>query len=52
MPEHGAALRNTLDEFLTDGYPKILKTFDGDIYMAAITGDISRNNGQHYQNVG
>lgn len=52
VPEHGAALRNTLDEFLTDGYPKILKTFDGDIYMAAITGDISRNNGQHYQNVG
>lgn len=52
VPEHGAALRNTLDEFLIDGYPKILKTFDGDIYMAAITGDISRNNGQHYQNVG
>ena len=52
LPEHGAVLRNTIDEFLTDGYPKILKTYDGDIYLAAITGDISRNNGQHYQNVG
>ena len=52
IPSGSAELRNTLDDFLTDGYPKILKTYDGDIYLAAIVGNIARNNGQHYQNVG
>lgn len=51
-PNNTAILRNTLDEFLTDGYPKILKTYDGDMYLAAVVGNISRNNGQHYENVG
>lgn len=52
VPKYSARLRNTLDDFLTDGYPKILKTYDGDIYMAAIIGNVTRNNGQHYQNIG
>lgn len=52
IPSKASSYRNSVDEFLTDGYPKILKTYDGDIYMAAIVGDISRSNHTHYQNVG
>ena len=52
IPSKASSYRNSVDEFLTDGYPKILKTYDGDIYMAAIVGDISRQNHTHYQNVG
>lgn len=52
VPTKSAQLRNKLDDFLTDGFPKILKTYDGDIYLAAIIGNITRNNGQHYQNIG
>lgn len=52
IPQKASSYRNSVDEFLTDGYPKILKTYDGDIYMAAIVGDISRSNHTHYQNVG
>lgn len=51
-PNQPAIMRNNLDAFLTDGYPKILKTIDGDMYMAAVVGNISRNNGQHYENIG
>ena len=52
IPSKASNYRNNIDDFLTDGYPKILKTYDGDIYMAAIVGDISRSNHTHYQNVG
>lgn len=53
LPENGYNYRNRLDEFLTDGYAKILKTVDGDIYLISVVGGIQRNNnGSHYENIG
>ena len=53
LPENGYQYRNNLDQFLTDGYAKILKTVDGDIYLISVVGGIQRNNnGSHYENIG
>ena len=41
-------MRNQIDEFLTDGNVKILKKFDGDIWMINVVGDIKRNNEGHW----
>lgn len=41
-------LRNQIDEFLTDGDVKILKKFDGDIWMINVVGDIKRNDEGHW----
>ena len=37
--------RKQIDEFLCDGNTKILKTKDGDLYMVAMYGGVSRSNG-------
>lgn len=36
-------LRNQIDEFLADGRAKLLKKFDGDIWLINVVGDINRN---------
>lgn len=49
--ENGWKYRNQIDEYLTDGNPKILKSFEGDIYMVNITGSLPRSYNDHYQYV-
>lgn len=49
--ENGWSYRNKIDEFLTDGRAKIIKTFEGDMWMANIVGNIPRNTDGHYQKV-
>lgn len=48
---NGWDYRNKVDEFLTDGRAKILKTFEGDMWMIDVLGNIPRNTNNHYQNV-
>lgn len=47
--ENGWKYRNQIDEYLTDGNPKILKSFEGDIYMINIVGAPTRTYNDHYQ---
>ena len=42
--------RNQLDEFLANGKVKILKTFEGDIWMINVYGNITRSN-DGYQHI-
>lgn len=49
--EHGWQYRNEIDQFLTDGKPKILKTLEGDMWMVNIIGSLPRTTNVHYQNV-
>ena len=46
--EDSYKLRNQIDEFLTDGNVKILKKFNGDIWMINVVGDIKRNDEGHW----
>ena len=48
-PERGWEYRNKIDQFLTDGKAKILKTFEGDMYMVNIVGSLPRTVNGHYQ---
>ena len=43
--------RRIVDQFLTDGMPKIIKNVEGDIWMANIVGSIPRNTNDHWQYV-
>lgn len=43
--------RNEIDQFLANGEPKILKSFEGDMWLVDVTNSISRNTNGHYQNV-
>lgn len=36
-------LRNQIDKFLTNGKAKLLKKFDGDMWLINVVGDINRN---------
>lgn len=47
--ENGWKYRNELDQFLTNGEPKILKSFEGDMWMVDIINAIPRSNEGHYQ---
>lgn len=47
--ENAWKYRNKLDQFLTDGNPKIIKSFEGDIWMVNIVNSIPRNNGGDYR---
>lgn len=47
--ENGWKYRNELDRFLTNGEPKILKSFEGDMWMVDIINAIPRSNEGHYQ---
>lgn len=49
--EHGWDYRNKMDAYLTDGTAKILKTFEGDMWMVNIVDNIPRTENGHYQNV-
>lgn len=49
--ENGWLYRNKIDEFLADGKAKILKTFEGDMYMINIVGTLPRTENGHFQNV-
>lgn len=42
--------RNTVYDFLTNGHPKILKDYDGNIYMISVTSEITEESDhpQHY----
>ena len=46
--EDSYKLRNQIDEFLTDGNVKILKKFNGDLWMINVVGDIKRNDEGHW----
>ena len=48
---NGWKYRNQLDRFLTDGSPKILKSFEGDMWMVNISGSLPRTQNGHYQNI-
>lgn len=49
--DNGWDYRNKLDMFLSDGQPKILKSFEGDVWMVNIIGSLQRSVNGHYQNV-
>ncbi len=49
--ENGWKYRNQIDQFLTDGRAKILKSFEGDMWMINVTGSIPRTTNDHYQYV-
>jgi hypothetical protein len=49
--EHGWKYRNIIDDWLTDGYAKIMKNFEGDIWMINVNDNISHTENGHYQNV-
>lgn len=49
--KNGWAYRNQIDGFLTNGKAKILKSFEGDIWMINTTGGVQRTINGHYQNV-
>lgn len=49
--DNGWTYRNKIDEFLTDGRAKIIKTYEGDMWMVNIVGSIPRTVNDHYQNV-
>ena len=49
--DNGWRYRNKIDEFLADGRAKILKTFEGNMYMVNIVGNLPRTVNEHYQNV-
>lgn len=45
--EGGAIYRQQIDDFLTDGRPKIIKDWQGNIYMASIVNAIPQNAGDY-----
>lgn len=47
--ENAWKYRNEIDQFLANGESKILKSFEGDIWMVHVVNDIPRNNSGHYQ---
>ena len=49
--ENGWNYRNQIDQFLSDGKPKILKSFEGDMYMVQVVGILSRTENGHYQHI-
>ena len=46
--EHGEIFRLEFDQFLTNGTPKLLKDWRGNIWIVFIVDSISRSNGDHY----
>lgn len=49
--ENGWLYRNKIDQFLADGEPKILKSFEGDMWMVNIVNNLPRTVNGHYQSV-
>lgn len=48
---NGWKYRNSIDEFLSNGDAKIIKSFEGDMYMVNLIDNISRSENGHYQNI-
>lgn len=49
--EYGWRYRNLIYDFLTDGKPKILKDFEGNIYMFGISSPTISESHDHYQHI-
>ena len=49
--ENGWKYRNKIDKFLADGQPKILKSFEGDMWLVDIVNSLPRTVDGHYQYV-
>lgn len=49
--KNGWKYRNQIDQFLTDGKAKILKSFEGDMWMINVVGNIPRTENGFYQNI-
>lgn len=49
--EEGWKYRNMIDKFLLDGRAKIIKSFEGDIYLAGISNAPKRTMNGHWQNI-
>ena len=47
--ENAWKYRNEIDQFLANGELKIIKSFEGDIWMVNVINDIPRSNAGHYQ---
>lgn len=47
--ENAWKYRNEIDQFLANGEPKILKSFEGDMWMVHVVNDLPRSNAGHYQ---
>ena len=47
----GQKYRNELDRFLLDGRAKIIKSFEGDIYLTNLSTAPKRTMNEHYQNI-
>lgn len=50
-PEKSVDFREELINWLTDGEPKILKMFDGRIWMINVNGNVSSDYSEHFQKV-
>lgn len=49
--ENAWKYRNSIDDFLSNGYPKILKSFEGDIRLVSTYEEISHQENGDYRNV-
>lgn len=49
--ENGWSYRNKIDDYLSNGKAKILKTMEGDIYMINIIDNIQRSSNNSYEDV-
>lgn len=49
--ENGWKYRNDIDKFLADGQPKILKSFEGDMWLVDVVNSLPRTIDGHYQHV-
>lgn len=49
--ENGWKYRNVLDKWLLNNDAKLIKTFEGDIYLVQLSGGTERHTNGHYQNV-
>ena len=51
LPDDSVEFRDKLVDWLTNGEPKILKMYDGRIWMVNINGNVTLDNSDHYKKV-
>lgn len=49
--ENSWKYRNEIDQFLANGEPKILKSFEGDMWLVNVINSLPRTTNNHYQNI-
>lgn len=49
--ENAWKYRNDIDYFLKNGYAKLMKSFEGDMWLIAVNEDVTHQTNGHYQNV-